>query len=87
MYRFVMATRPRKKATAKTEPTAAEIFGKNLRAARLSAGMTQAQVAYASGLSLNRMALIERGKSNARLSSARALARAVGVPLSGLVGD
>ena len=73
--------------TRRVEPSAAAVFGKNLREARLKAGMTQAQVAHGAGLSLNRMSLIEQGRSDLRLSSARALARAVGASLRDLVTE
>ena len=83
-----MTSTPRKgPRTGRSEPSAAAVFGKNLREARLKAGMTQAQVAHGAGLSLNRMSLIEQGKSDLRLSSARALARAVGASLSDLVSE
>jgi transcriptional regulator with XRE-family HTH domain len=49
--------------------------------------MTQAQVAYASGLSIARMSVIEQGETDCRLSSAFALAAAVGVSLSELVSS
>jgi transcriptional regulator with XRE-family HTH domain len=83
-----MTSTPRKATrNRQAEPSAAAVFGKNLREARLKAGMTQAQVAHGAGLSLNRMSLIEQGRSDLRLSSARALARAVGASLSDLVSE
>lgn len=86
--RFPMTAPPKKRARAPNpEPTAAEVFGKALYEARSAAGMTQQEVAYASGLSLNRASLIEKGRSDVRLSSARALARAVGVPFNKMVGE
>ena len=48
-----MLERPPRKR--KTERSIAEIFGANLRAARLAKQMTQAQLAYASGISQNRI--------------------------------
>lgn len=80
-------TKKRARQGGQPEPTAAQAFGRALHDARLKAGMTQAEVAYASGLSLNRVSVIEKGRADARLSSARALARAVGMPLSTLVGQ
>jgi len=76
---------PTKKKTQSL--TAAQIFGQKLKAARIAAGMTQAQVAYASGLSIARMSVIEQGETDCRLSSAFALAAAVGVSLSELVSS
>lgn len=43
--------------------------GRRLRAERLDAGMSQSQLAAASGLSRNNIALIERGEVNAAVYS------------------
>ncbi len=84
----MMPPTPRKKPAAnKPEQSASVAFGKALYAARTAAGLTQADVAYASGLSLNRISIIEKGRADLRLSSARALSRAVGVPFRDMVGD
>ena len=78
-----MLERPPRKR--KTERSIAEIFGANLRAARLAKQMTQAQLAYASGISQNRIPGIKSGKTVPLLSTAQALATAVGVPLPDLL--
>jgi DNA-binding XRE family transcriptional regulator len=86
--RIAMLPGPKETPTAaRPETSAACAFGANLYRARINAGMTQAAVAIAAGLSLNRMSLIEKGRSDLRMSSAHALARAVGVSLKALVPD
>jgi transcriptional regulator with XRE-family HTH domain len=85
-----MSAKPKKRAAPKKQSLSEmslQRFGQRLKAAREAAGMTQFQVAYASGLSIARMSVIEKGQTDCRLSSAFALAAAVGVPLSDLVSD
>ncbi len=53
-------------------------FGKNLRAARIRAGLTQAQVADQTGLTQQYVSLVEAGRQNITLSTMTALARVVG---------
>lgn len=74
-----------KGAAGKAEIAVQVVFGRKLKEARLSAGLTQAAVAQRARLSLNRMSLIESGRTDVRLSSAARLARAVGVPLRDLL--
>jgi len=59
------------------EPDLAAIFGANLRAARLRAGMTQAQLAAGAGLLQQYVSLVELGKQNVTLTTAQTLARVV----------
>jgi transcriptional regulator with XRE-family HTH domain len=53
------------------------IFGMNLKAARLKAGLTQAQLAERSGLLQQYVSLVESGKQNVTLTTAQALAKVV----------
>jgi transcriptional regulator with XRE-family HTH domain len=53
------------------------IFGINLRAARIRAGLTQAQLAERSGLLQQYVSLVESGKQNVTLTTAQALAKVV----------
>ena len=52
-------------------------FGANLKAARLKAGLTQAQLADAAGLLQQYVSLVESGKQNVTLTTAQTLARVV----------
>jgi transcriptional regulator with XRE-family HTH domain len=52
-------------------------FGANLKAARLKMGLTQAQLAEAAGLLQQYISLIESGKQNVTLTTAKALAKVV----------
>jgi transcriptional regulator with XRE-family HTH domain len=63
-------------------------IGKRVRELRAAAGLTQQQLAVAAGMTLSNVAQIERGKiTDPRLSTLRALAAALGVPLGELAGD
>ena len=73
-----------KTARNRVETTVQMVFGRKLKAARLAAGLTQADVAYRAQLSLNRVSAIESGRTDLRVSSAARLARAVGVALRDL---
>ena len=59
-------------------------FGKDLRAARKAAGLTQARVGEQAGVTQKTVSLAEQGKQNLRWSVMYALARALGCHL-GLV--
>ena len=52
-------------------------FGANLKAARLKMGLTQAQLADAAGLLQQYVSLVESGKQNVTLTTAKALAKVV----------
>jgi transcriptional regulator with XRE-family HTH domain len=59
-----------------------------VRALRLAAGMTQQQLAVAAGLALGGLAQIEQGTTrDPRVSTLRALAKALGVTLDELAGE
>jgi len=55
-------------------------FGKNLRAARRLAGLTQEQVAERSGVHATEVSRIEAGKRDPKISTLERLAAAVEVP-------
>ena len=64
-----------------------ETIGQRLRARRVELGLTLADVAEQSGLSLPYVSNLERGRGNPTLEALRALARALLMPLAGLLGD
>jgi transcriptional regulator with XRE-family HTH domain len=55
-----------------------ERFGENIRDARINAGLTQVELASQSGLSQQYVSLIERGRQNVTLTTARILSGIVG---------
>jgi DNA-binding XRE family transcriptional regulator len=62
-----------------------KIFGQNVRAARIKAGLTQAQLAARTGLTQQYVSLVEAGLQNITLDTMAALARAVGRDVSALL--
>jgi transcriptional regulator with XRE-family HTH domain len=68
-------------------PTATETIGQRLRGRRVKLGLTLAQVAERSGLSLPYVSNLERGRGNPTLDALAALADALEMPLGALVGD
>jgi transcriptional regulator with XRE-family HTH domain len=68
-------------------PNESDTIGQRLRARRVALGRTLAEVAEQSGLSLPYVSNLERGRGNPTLDALRALALALDVPLSSLVGD
>lgn len=67
---------------------AAEHVGQRVRALRLKAGMTQQQLAVAAKVPVSGVAQLEQGvTSDPRLSTLRALAKALGVTLDALGSD
>jgi transcriptional regulator with XRE-family HTH domain len=62
-------------------------IGQRLRARRVELGLTLAEVAEKSRLSLPYVSNLERGRGNPTLEALGALARALDVPLASLVGD
>ena len=54
------------------------LFGKNLRDARIKAGLTQGQVAERTSLTQQYVSLVEAGHQNITLGTMTALARVVG---------
>lgn len=59
-------------------------FGNNLRAERARKGMTQQELADASGVSKKSITLYENGKTLPRLDKAQSIAKVLGVNLEAL---
>ena len=84
---FIEVSRPKPKDDASPtmdEPVSEDlqaIFGENLRAARLKGGLKQSDVAERSGLSQQRLSLIESGHINLTLKTMTRLAEVVGCSL------
>jgi transcriptional regulator with XRE-family HTH domain len=76
-----MRGRPRGEPSSSNEPVSDELriaFGRNLREARIRAGLTQAQVAERTGLTQQYVSQIEAGRQNITLATMTALARVTG---------
>jgi transcriptional regulator with XRE-family HTH domain len=61
------------------------VFGENLRAARIKAGLTQAQLAERTGLTQQYVSLVEAGHQNITLGTMTTLARVVGQDVRALL--
>jgi len=67
-------------------PLCGEDYGRQIRAARLAAGLTQWTVAGRAGLSVLTVSQVERGtRTHPRLSTLKGFAGALGIPLSELL--
>jgi transcriptional regulator with XRE-family HTH domain len=65
-----------------------EVLAERVKCLRLAAKMTQQQLAGAAGIALTALAQIEQGvTTDPRLSTLRALARALGVSLDELAAE
>lgn len=62
-------------------------LGYRLRQARLTADLTQPQLARLSGISAPALSLIERGKRDVRITTLQRLADALKVPIAQLAAD
>lgn len=62
-------------------------FGRRCREARTAKGMTLEDVADLAGIDSRQVSRVEKGTINATLSTAVAIGRALGVPLSSLFDD
>jgi transcriptional regulator with XRE-family HTH domain len=62
-----------------------KIFGQNMRAARIKAGLTQAQLAERTGLTQQYVSLVEAGHQNITIDTMAALARVIGRDVSALL--
>jgi transcriptional regulator with XRE-family HTH domain len=67
------------------ELTMAMIFGRNLRAAREKAGLTQGELGQASGIDDMSISRYERGKNTPSMESAKVLARALRCTVDDLI--
>jgi DNA-binding XRE family transcriptional regulator len=61
------------------------VFGENLRAARLKADLSQAELAAQTGLTQQYLSLIETGYKNVTLRTMEALAKVVGQEVSAML--
>lgn len=66
---------------------AAAILGANLRRARRSAGLTQAELAQRAGLGQPAISLIEAGQANPTVQTLQQLADALGCSLADLLAN
>jgi transcriptional regulator with XRE-family HTH domain len=76
-----MARRAQREPPKSDEPVPDDlrpVFGQNLRAARVKAGLTQAQLAERTSLTQQYVSWVEAGHSNMTLGTMTALARVVG---------
>lgn len=69
----------------KPQPTAREVFARNLRRARRLKDLTQEGLALDAGVPRAYLSRVERGTINISIDNADALSRALGVPLHDLV--
>ncbi len=69
----------------KPQPTAREVFARNLRRARRLKDLTQEGLALDAGVPRAYLSRVERATINISIDNADALARALGVPLHDLV--
>ena len=67
------------------QPTAREVFARNLRRARRLQDLTQEALALEAGMPRAYVSRAERGMINVSIDNADALSQAVGVPLRDLV--
>jgi putative transcriptional regulator len=73
------------KSTTGSQGNGAEVFGRNLRAAREKAGLTQGELGQASGIDDMSISRYERGKNAPSLESAKVLARALNCTVDDLI--
>jgi transcriptional regulator with XRE-family HTH domain len=64
---------------------AVQVFARNLRAARLAAGMSQEELALSTGLDTGNVSRYESGEREPRISMVAKLARGLGVDPRDLV--
>ena len=63
-------------------------LGERIRQRRMSLGLSQGELAIASGMSLNNVHKLENGRvTHPRVETVQALAQALAIPLSGLLGE
>jgi transcriptional regulator with XRE-family HTH domain len=62
-----------------------KVFGQNMQAARIKAGLTQAQLAERTGLTQQYVSLVEAGRQNITIDTMAAIARVIGRDVSALL--
>jgi transcriptional regulator with XRE-family HTH domain len=85
-----MARRPLREPPKSDEPVPDDlrtVFGQNLRAARIKAGLTQAQLAERTSLTQQYVSWVEAGHSNITLGTMTVLARVVGEDVRALLRE
>ena len=76
---------PRQQPTTELAPDDLQaIFGQNVRTARLKLGMTQQQVAEATGMAFSYVGKVENGEKNVTLDTMRKLAAVLDLDLGQL---
>lgn len=70
---------------AKTQPTAREIFGLNIRRARRFKEISQEELAFQAEISRNYLSDVERGVRNVSIDNMEALSKALGIGLGDLL--
>jgi transcriptional regulator with XRE-family HTH domain len=83
-----MENRPPREPPKSDEPILDDlrsVFGENLRAARIKAGLTQAQLAERTGLTQQYVSWVEAGHPNITLGTMTALARVVSQDVSAML--
>lgn len=64
-----------------------ELFARNLRAARVAAGLSQERLSARARLHRTEISLLERGERDPKLSTVFRLAEALGVTAAALLAD
>jgi transcriptional regulator with XRE-family HTH domain len=64
-----------------------KVFGQNTRAARIKAGLTQAQLAERTGLTQQYVSLVEADHQNITIDTMAAIARVIGRDVSALIWE
>jgi transcriptional regulator with XRE-family HTH domain len=83
-----MARRPLREPPKSDEPVPDDlrsVFGRNLRTARVKAGLTQAQLAERTSLTQQYVSWVEAGRANITLATMTGLARVVREDVSELL--
>ncbi len=79
--------RGRPPGTTTSDPVVARAFGAAVRAARVSAGIAQEELAHVAGVERSHLGKVERGEHMPTLGIVLKVAKALGVNASDLVRD
>lgn len=79
--------RGRPPGTTTSDPVVAQAFGSAVRAARVSAGIAQEELAHVAGVERSHLGKVERGEHMPTLGIVLKIAKALGVSASDLVHD